>query len=393
MRAHRDELHAIRERGQTPVLFGVHETVRRHVATGMTRLFYAEDFDDGWFDSMPPDARTAYRRNLRFQNVFGQIVLDEVSPSDLVSIHREPDVRWALAFKNSVQHLPESEKVARYRAFQKFRAKHPRPREQDDWDTSKSDWQYVQEILQVRYSDEDQVQLTTERYPFDDDQGIYRDQIGQLYYVKPRGWWRGLSGVTLLTTEVIPAQIISALRSRCLADHPDEDGEQYRVFRFDRPGIFEDFVHVENHRDCKKATLPGLAAAYSEEFPRAVVISDMVKGRVDDVRVITHLSTRGSNELEKRDIVSFYTAPSPRLYAQFAALDARFGTRNTIALWYVDRFNQTCGRNRGFRGQHRRAHVAVMGYRMYQWLAPYLVTWSRYAFPRRRCSIPGGGRG
>ena len=118
-----------------------------------------------------------------------------------------------------------------------------------------------------------------------------------------------------------------------------------------------------------------------------------LKNRVDDVRVITHLSSRGSNDLENRDIVSFYTAPSPRLYAQFAALDARFGTRNTIALWYVDRFNQTCGRNRGFRGQHGRDHIAVMGYRMYKWLVPYLVTWSRYAFPRRRCSIPGGGRG
>jgi len=139
----------------------------------MTRLFYSKDFDEGWFDSMPPDARIAYRRHLRFQNVFGHIVLDEVSPSDLVSIHRAPDVRWALAFRNFVQHLPESEKVARYRAFQKFRTQHPRPREEEDWDTSKSDWQYVQEILHARYSDDDQVQLTTERYPFDDDQGMY----------------------------------------------------------------------------------------------------------------------------------------------------------------------------------------------------------------------------
>lgn len=36
MREYRDELHAIRQRGQIPVLFGVHETVRRHTDTGMT---------------------------------------------------------------------------------------------------------------------------------------------------------------------------------------------------------------------------------------------------------------------------------------------------------------------------------------------------------------------
>jgi len=117
------------------------------------------------------------------------------------------------------------------------------------------------------------------------------------------------------------------------------------------------------------------------------VISDMAKDRVEGVRVITHLSARGSNELEKRDLIAFYTAPSTELFAQLAALDARLGTRNTIALWYVDRFNQTSGRNRGFRGEYHRTHIAVMGYRMYEWLAPYLVASSRYAFPRRRCSL------
>jgi hypothetical protein len=142
------------------------------------------------------------------------------------------------------------------------------------------------------------------------------------------------------------------------------------------------------HRDCKKATLPRLAEAYSRRFPDAVVISDMLKDRLDDdIAVITHLSARGSNELAQRDVIACYTAPSPELFSQLAALDARLGTRNSIALWYVDRFNQTCGRNRGFRGQHRRQHIAVMAHRMYSWLAPYLVFGSRYAFPRQRCSI------
>jgi len=54
-----------------------------------------------------------------------------------------------------------------------------------------------------------------------------------------------------------------------------------------------------------------------------------------------------SNELDRCDILAFYTAPSTELFAQLAALDARSGTRNSIALRYVDRFNQTCGRNRG----------------------------------------------
>ena len=194
---------------------------------------------------------------------------------------------------------------------------------------------------------------------------MYRDCLGHYYFVAPRMWWSGISRTTLLTTELVPAQIINALAGRCQSRDDDEGPEPYRVFRFDQPGLFEDFVYVENHRDCKKQTLPELVEAYYEEFPSAVVVSDMLRDRFDDAPVITHLSARGSNELDRCDILAFYTAPSTELFAQFAALDARLGTRNSIALWYVDRFNQTCGRNRGFRGQYQRKHIAVMAHRMY----------------------------
>lgn len=384
MCAHRDELHAIRQRGQIPVLFGVHETVRRHSDTGMTRLFYARSFDERWFEQMTPEDRRAYRTKLYFETPFAHVVLDEVSPNDLVSIHRMADVRWAWNFEKSVEQIPKADKLARYKAFKEYRVKNPLPRDDGEW-SDKSDWTYVQEILHADYSDEDLVQITSERCPFDDVQGMYGDCIGRFYCVASRLWWSGLERTTLLTTELVPAQIINALAARCGRDDNDRP-EPYRVFRFDQPGLFQDFVYVENHQDCKKQTLPRLVEAYSERFPGAVVISDMLKDRLDDdVPVITHLSARGSNELETRDLIAFYTAPSPELFSQLSALDARLGTRNSIALWYVDRFNQTCGRNRGFRGRYHRKHIAVMARRMYKWLAPYLFGWSRYAFPRLRC--------
>jgi len=60
MRQYRDQLHAIQAQGQVPVLFGVHETIRRYADIGMTRLFYARGFDERWFDSMAPEVRRAY---------------------------------------------------------------------------------------------------------------------------------------------------------------------------------------------------------------------------------------------------------------------------------------------------------------------------------------------
>jgi hypothetical protein len=160
-----------------------------------------------------------------------------------------------------------------------------------------TDWAYVNEILHAGYSDEDVVQITTDRLPFDDTDGMYSDCIGRYYYVAARMWWREFSRTTLLTTELVPAQIITALARRCPIRDDESTEQPYWVFRFDKPGLFADFVHIENHRDCKKQTLPRLIEAYGDEFPSAVVISDMAKDRVDNVRVITHLSARGSNEL------------------------------------------------------------------------------------------------
>jgi hypothetical protein len=363
----------------------------------MTRLFYARGFDERWFDSMAPDARRAYRHTLHHESALAHVVFDEVSPADLVSIHGGASVRWAHQFRRSVQHLDESNKMGRYMAFKPYCSRNPRPPEDDDSASGKSDWQVVEEILHAGYTDDDLVALTTTRFPFDDDAGIYKDCVGQSYFVRPRRWWTKLAPTTLLTTELVPAQIVDALRrmsiegqSNCPEAEPDNGStfDLYRVFRFDRPGLFKDVVTVENHRDAKRQTLPRLVEAYGKQFPGAMVVSDMVAGRVnDDLAVTTHLSARGSNDLSERDIVSFYTAPPPGLFGQLAALDAPLGTRNTIALWYVDRFNQTSGRNRGFRGQHKRRHIAVMGHRMFKWLAPYLATWSRYAFPRQRCSL------
>jgi hypothetical protein len=391
MRAHRDQLHDICQRGHIPILFGVHETVRRHADTGMTRLFYAKRFDERWFDPMPLEIRRKYRNELRYETALAHVVLDEVSPADLVIIHGEADVRWAHQFRHSVAQLAESDKLGRYYEFQKFRATHPCPLDSDCAFSGQSDWQFMQEILHADYTEDDLVQLNVDKFPFDDDAGMYKERLGDSYYVKPRGWWSRFVRTTLLTTELVPAQIIEAFRPRSQIqdDNAEPDlVEPYRVFRFDRPGLFKDVVYVENHRDAKRETLPRLVEAYTQEFPGAVVISDMLKDRVDEnLPLTTHLSARGSNGLDNRDILSFYTAPSPGLFTQLASIDARLGTRNTIALWYVDRFNQTSGRNRGFRSEHNKRHIAVMSYRMYKWLAPYLVTWSRYAFPRRRCSL------
>jgi hypothetical protein len=80
-------------------------------------------------------------------------------------------------------------------------------------------------------------------------------------------------------------------------------------------------------------------------------ISDMVKERISDFSVITHMAAKGSNSFIRTDIVAFYNALSPPLFCELGALNARFGRGDLVRLFYVDRFEQTAGRNRGYRGQ------------------------------------------
>jgi hypothetical protein len=68
--------------------------------------------------------------------------------------------------------------------------------------------------------------------------------------------------------------------------------------------------------------------------------------------------------------VAFYNALSPALFGELGALNTRFGRSDLVRLFYLDRFDQTCGRNRGFRSQHNRDHRAVFPPRLHGWLAP-----------------------
>jgi hypothetical protein len=103
-----------------------------------------------------------------------------------------------------------------------------------------------------------------------------------------------------------------------------------------------------------------------------LVSGDAFAARISDFAVTTHMRAKGSNSYIGSDIVAFYNAPSPALFAELGALNSRFGRSDLVRLFYLDRFEQTCGRNRGFRGQQGRDHRAIFPPRLHNWLAPAL---------------------
>ena len=187
---------------------------------------------------------------------------------------------------------------------------------------------------------------------------------------------RGDGGTTsgasrCLTTEAVPTRIVEALDAES-ARRGEKQDDRFKVYEFGLPDSARDTVTIELQRACKKESLPELVRAYCEQYPDADIIADMVKNRISDFAVTTHMSAKGSNAFIGSHIIAFYNAPSPALFGELGALNTRFGRSDLVRLFYLDRFDQTCGRNRGFRGEHARDHKAVFPPRLHSWLAPAL---------------------
>jgi hypothetical protein len=234
-------------------------------------------------------------------------------------------------------------------------------------------WNLLLEVLTCEYTDEHIVEVCGREVPFEDKDGIYAKMVGQRYYVRSRGWWNEFRFVTMLTTEAVPTRIMEAI-DRESASRGELQDDRFKVYDFGLPDSARDTATIELQRACKKESLEQLVRAYHEEYPHAEIIADMVKNRISEFTVTTHMSAKGSNWYIDSDILSFYNALSPALFGELGALNTRFNRSDMVRLFYTDRFEQTCGRNRGFRGEQGRDHKAVFPPRLHGWLAPAMST-------------------
>ena len=76
------------------------------------------------------------------------------------------------------------------------------------------------------------------------------------------------------------------------------------------------------------------------------VVSNKVSILTD---TLTHAGARGSNDLIGQNVVQTMTWMTPGEYEMLQALNAWTGRRDLVGLRHVDEFNQTAGRNLGFR--------------------------------------------
>jgi hypothetical protein len=338
--------------------------MRQHTNNGMTRLFYSPGFNDKWFETMSLEDRDNWRNRLLGQNWIHRVIVDEVTAHDLVSVHPAEIVNWVQCCAVKINYKNTLDIAERYMQFKLYITNHP---------CKDMTWTLFLEVLKCEYTEHDVVEVTNREVPFDDQDGIYAKMVGQRYYVRSRGWWNNFRFVTMLTTEAVPTRIIETI-DRESANQGELQEDRFKVYDLGLPDSARDTVTIELQRACKKESLDQLVRAYHEEYPHAEIIADMVKNRISEFAVTTHMSAKGSNAYIGSDLTSFYNALSPALFGELGALNTRFGRSDLVRLFYTDRFDQTCGRNRGFRGEEGRDHRAVFPPRLHSWLAPAMST-------------------
>ena len=225
---------------------------------------------------------------------FHRVIVDEVTAHDLVSVHPAEIVEWVQRCATETGFSQIFDIAERYTKFGAYLAEHP---------CKDMTWNLFLEVLKCEYTDEHIVEVSDREVPFDDKDGIYAKMVGQRYYVRSRGWWNEFRFVTMLTTEAVPTRIIEAI-DRESASQGELQDDRFKVYDFGLPDSARDTVTIELQRACKKETLDQLVRAYHEEYPHAEIIADMVKNRISEFAVTTHMSAKGSNAYIGSDITS-----------------------------------------------------------------------------------------
>jgi hypothetical protein len=93
---------------------------------------------------------------------------------------------------------------------------------------------------------------------------------------------------------------------------------------------------------------------------------------------MTHARARGSNDLIGRNVLQTMTFMTPDEYERLQALNAWTGRSDLVSLRHIDEFNQTAGRNLGFRGREGVEHHLLINPRLSLLLLDGALGHSRY---------------
>jgi len=215
------------------------------------------------------------------------------------------------------------------------------------------------------------------------DHSIYSRAAGNRWMVRERKWWAGLARrVVATTTEVLPTLIAANLEPVTVLGQSRKTLAERRkagwtVVELECPRLARDTVRVTFDRACTAANVPAVVerfrAAHGQDF---FVITN--KGREVE-RTQTHAGAKGSNGMIGQDIAQVMLHMGPDEHEFHEVLNGWLGVDVCIRLAHVDTFNQSAGRNLGFRKRGDDPHHwLVMSASLWLKICDVLAQYSRY---------------
>ncbi|WP_306003078.1 hypothetical protein [Brevundimonas sp. C43] len=363
--------------GAVPILFTVHDVAHEWVKDSASRLMLSPAF---WDKTLDPKAQ---RQRARDETALAVLIHDEVSKDNLVRI----DTAEACAWVEDLSAMPHPEGGRKklwpkgapltrlLEGYTLFAKLNPAPEgltfeeavairdvPANGWDrvTAKDSGEYGAYVAANNTDWRD----------------IYGDAAGRDWRVHVKAWpTTSAAKVLILTTEAVPTAIIRKI------------GKPWTVTELDTPQIAPDVTDVRPSRDVISRNLHTLVrearAEHLNETGRPLwgignKMSDLVQTQ-------THHTAKGSNGYIGRDIVQTMALLPPEEYARLEALNAWCGRDELIRLYHLDQFNQTAGRNLGFRAPRsgpKPAHIVLINRRLFEALTP-LLKFARYEMRER----------
>lgn len=326
-----------------PVIFTVHDVAHSWEKDTHVRLMLSAD------DIRCPADRLAAREATRL----GLLVHDEIE------------------FEDMLEAVP-SEQVEEIRELAKRLGWTTRTVPQDRWRTFRASgckafkFEDVCRIAAVPDAEWEQV-TTSENCEYGfclkGFQDIYAAANFRRWHIRRKDWAKSAAHKTaVLTTEFVPL---------ILAEHMGE----WQTTCLDTPRLVADVTSVRPDRTLttRNAARHVLAARSDHSVSLSAIGNKL--GHLADAE--THLSAKGSNAYIGKDVVQTLTMMPPEQYAKFQALNAWTDRTDLARIAHIDQFNQTAGRNLGFRKSGAPLHRVLINRRLFDSLAP-VMSYARY---------------
>ncbi|BCB19202.1 hypothetical protein [Bosea sp. ANAM02] len=344
--------------GQCPVFFGVHQVAHDWWKNSPTRTMWARSY---WMEGLGDDRDAILRK----ETDLGLLVHDEVKWDSLVDAQPEAVVRWVEDMTDQDRKVWGANRANlhdRLRSFEHFSAQHDRPLV-GDTPLTFEDAQRIADVVGGLGSWDHVVTADSGEYRFRkatvndngeaaDFQDGYEQRHGRDWRVVSKNWWSGVADrVILLTTEAVPTAV---------ARTADPD---MAIFELEAPKARRDLVDVYADRSVRGDNLASLCTDFRADRPAEswFIVSNRVQTLPD---TMTHAGARGSNALKGLDILQTMTWMTAFEYEQLQALNAWTGRNDLVGLRHIDEFNQTAGRNLGFRHQGDARHTLLVNLRL-----------------------------